>query len=212
MTSSPGLTIPDNSSLGASDTINTTFPGNHSILGLRVTLDITGGYNGDLYAFLRHETGTDVGFSVLLNRSGRTISNPYGYSDAGYRVTLDDAAPSDIHMYRLTVNPYGEALAGVWQPDARQASPYSVVDTSDRTAFLSSFIGQNPNGAWTLFLADVSPVGISTLNSWSIEITTAPEPGSLVCAGFMGTAVIAYRLWRRKRTADTKSALEETVL
>lgn len=199
--SSPGVTIPDGSDLGVIDTINVSFNKGHTVAGLRVTLDISGGYNGDLFAYLYHESGQNVGFSVLLNRPGRTTSDPDGYPDTGFKITFDDSAPADIHLYRLTVNPFGDILTGVWQPDGRSVSPYSVFETSERSAFLSSFLGHDPRGAWTLFVADVSPVGVSTLNSWSIEIVAAPEPGSLACAAVMGMTALMWQLRRRTHTA-----------
>lgn len=207
--SSPGATIPDGSDLGVADSINVAFAEGHTITGLRVTLDISGGYNGDLYAYLYHESGQDIGFSVLLNRPGRTASDPDGYPDAGFRITLDDSASADIHSYRLTLNPNGDVLQGVWQPDARNVSPYSVLDSSARSAFLSSFLGHDPRGDWTLFVADVSPVGGSTLNSWSIEIVTAPEPGSLACASVLGAAAVTCRFWRKKHSMNATNFSKE---
>ena len=43
---------------------------------------------------------------------------------------------------------------------------------------LAGFDGLAPDGPWTLFFADeVSGGGTSTLNSWSLDISTVPEPG-----------------------------------
>jgi subtilisin-like proprotein convertase family protein len=42
--------------------------------------------------------------------------------------------------------------------------------------------GLNPNGDWTLFVADLSTGETATVASWGLMITTAeivPEPGSL---------------------------------
>src|SRR5204862_7047291 len=62
---------------------------------VNVTLNISGGFNGDLYAFLTHNGKT----AILLNRVGRTSSNGVGYSYAGFgpdssssAFTLDDQA------------------------------------------------------------------------------------------------------------------------
>lgn len=41
---------------------------------ITVTINLTGGWNGDLYAHLVHESG----FSVLLNRTGRSLADPDG--------------------------------------------------------------------------------------------------------------------------------------
>jgi hypothetical protein len=45
-----------------------------------------------------------------------------------------------------------------------------VTDLDPRTAFLSSFKGLDPNGEWTLFVADLSAGNISTLVSWGLNI------------------------------------------
>ena len=63
--------VPDGNSTGWSDTRNLSGIAQNSILDLNVTLQLSGGWNGDLYAYLTHGTG----FSVLLNRVGRTGSD-----------------------------------------------------------------------------------------------------------------------------------------
>src|SRR5262245_1732778 len=64
---------------------------------VNVTVNISGGFNGDLYGYLIH----DSGFAILLNRVGRTGSDSFGYSDPGFSsVRLDDSAVNgDIHLY-----------------------------------------------------------------------------------------------------------------
>src|SRR5688572_10580263 len=52
------------------------------IADLNVYLDITGDFNGDLFVTLTH----DSGYSVLLNRVGKTASNSFGYPDPGMDV------------------------------------------------------------------------------------------------------------------------------
>ena len=37
----------------------------------------------------------------------------------------------------------------------------------------------DPNGEWVLFVADVSPGGVSRLVSWSLEVIRVPEPGPM---------------------------------
>jgi subtilisin-like proprotein convertase family protein len=66
---------------------------------------------------------------------------------------------------------------------------------------LSSFNGLNPNGSWTLFLADMSGGAVSTLQSWELDITgtaAVPEPASIIEAGLaalaIGTMVAMFRL------------------
>src|SRR5919109_903297 len=83
------LAIADGNASGVSDA-RTVSSAISAIGSLTVSLDISGQFNGDLYAYLRH----DSGFSVLLNRPGRTEDTPSGYSDSGLNITLSDSAPN----------------------------------------------------------------------------------------------------------------------
>ena len=162
------------------------------IRNISVRLNVSGGYNGDLYGYLVHSSG----FAVLLNRSGKTSGNAFGSGDAGYNLTLDDnAANGDIHLYQLTSNPGGGVLTGSWAPDGRNINPATVVDTDGRTATLSSFNGLGADGTWTLFLADMSGGDVSTLNSWGLDITVVPEPTTWALIGF-GAIFLCWQGWR----------------
>src|SRR3978361_1591106 len=70
-------TIPDGDLNGISSQLLTGLSG--SIGDGNVTLSISGGFNGDYYAYLLHN-GTSA---ILLNRTGRSALNGVGYSDAG---------------------------------------------------------------------------------------------------------------------------------
>lgn len=189
----PNVSIPDNNLVGVAS-VQTIATPILSISNVSVTLNISGGFVGDLYGYLTY--GNQL--AILLNREGRTASNPFGYLDSGLNVTLSDAAANgDIHSYRLVSNPNGGILTGLWAPDARNTHPFSSLDTTPRTAFLSSFTGLNPNGDWTLYLADVSPVGSSTLNGWSLEVVgVVPEPATWYLLG--AGAFLALCLRRKK--------------
>lgn len=167
-TSSPGIVIPDGDLNGVADTINLSTAIN-SITDVQVTLDITGGYNGDYYAYLRHSDASGVGFAVLLNRVGVTGGNPYGSPDSGFNITFSDSAGLNIH----SASAGGGVLAGTFQPDGRNVSPFTdpaVLAATTSTAILNSFNGMDASGNWTLFIADVSPVGMGTLESWGVSI------------------------------------------
>ena len=199
----PGINrdIPDADDSGVVDT-RTISTSTAPIDEIRVTLNISGtgsgGFNGDLYATLQYLTG----FSVLLNRLGSRAANSSGYSDNGLNVTLDDGASNgDIHVYRFRLSgnhdtPLGGPLTGTWAPDARNADPSVVVDASSRTEFLSSFSGLNPNGDWTLFVADLESGGTSRLNSWSLDIASVPESRQYAMLAAM--SLLAFAIWRRR--------------
>jgi subtilisin-like proprotein convertase family protein len=188
--------IPDANESGLADVrnINTS---EAPIEEISVSLDISGigddGYNGDLYATLQHESG----FAVLLNRVGKRSDDSFGYSDSGLNVTFQDTAvQGDIHIYRLPLSgnhdtALGGSLTGTWAPDGRSTDPNLTLDTSLRTELLGSFVGQNPNGAWTLFVADLSGGASSRLNGWSLDITQVPEPEEWLSIAGMGLLVWA---------------------
>ena len=165
------LRIPDGSPVGLVSSVNLASP-IERVTDVNVTLNISGGFNGDLHAYLVH----DSGHAILLNRPGKTLANPSGYSDAGFNLTLDDEAINgDIHSYRQTLfgnpnTPLSGPLTNAWAPDGREADPALVLDATPRTATLSAFRGLNPNGRWTLFIADADAVYASTLVSWGLVI------------------------------------------
>ena len=155
-------------------------------------------FNGDLYAYL---AGPNGGFAVLLNRAGVSgTGTPFGYSDTGFNVTFV-AGGNDIHFYQnfsYSLNGSGQ-LTGPWGADGRAIDPASdpsLFDTTARTATLDSFTGTDPNGDWTLFLADLSTGGQGVLNNWTVTITTAPEPPA---PALLVTGALLLVWWRRRR-------------
>jgi len=164
---------------------------------VRVKLRIAGEFNGDLYGYVRQITPTTTNFCILLNRPGRTTSDPFGYDDMGLDITFDDTASNgDIHRYQQVITPApGSPLVGIWQPDGRNTLPLTVTDASLRTTALSSFSGGAAAGEWTLFLADLEGGGTNMLVSWSLELTgtgapsiTWARPADIVYGTALGSA------------------------
>src|ERR1017187_2849357 len=173
--------IPDGNPNGLVSSTNLSALGT-IVTSVTVQLDITGGFNGDLYAYLAGPAG---GFAVLLNRTGLTAGNAFGYGDTGFNITLSDSSANNIHTYQLdspSINGSGQ-LTDTWAPDGRNIDPQSagsVFDATPPTALLTSFIGTDPNGTWTLFVADMSGGGQATLVSWGLTVVTVPEPQTWV--------------------------------
>jgi subtilisin-like proprotein convertase family protein len=195
-----GLPIPDNSPIGlARSMVLPSSP--FAIRDVTLTLDITGGSNGDLYAYVVHDTG----FAVLLNRPGRTASNPTGYLDPGMTVSFSDSAVlGDIHRYRETLGgaPSGGRLTGAWQPDGRDVDPGLSLDTEPRTATLQSFAGLAIGGTWTLFVADMDAGGEGTLDRWGLVITPVPELSTTATVAVALAAAWAIATRRRRRAQE----------
>ena len=192
ITWSENLLIPDGdpSGLALTRTVGIPMP---QPARIGVWLETKGGWNGDLYAWLAHDTG----FSILLNRPGRSQSMLDGYPGSGMALSLLDSAAADVHLYELST-PAGSEPSGWWQPDGRTTSPFDVTGTDSRTAMLSSFQGLDPSGDWTLFIADLVPGEQATLVSWGLYFNPVPEPtimGLLVAAGL----VVRSRRTRRRR-------------
>ena len=189
--------IPDGSAVGSSATASVSGLDQY-LQSVNVTLNISGGYNGDLYAYLSYN-GTLV---PLLNRVGVGTGNAFGYGDTGFNVTLSSAGAYDVHNYgnySPSFNGSGQ-LTGTWQPDGRAIDPQSSPSTFDSASRVSfgSYNGMNPNGTWTLFIADLSAGGQSQLVSWELDITAVPEPVN-VALGIFAVVFLAVTLARRGR-------------
>lgn len=180
-------TISDNDDAGYSNTRNLTTLDITEITSVTVELNFSGGFNGDLYGYLVHGSG----FAVLLNRPGRDTGTPDGSATVGMDITFDDAAAGDLHT---AIPLSGGTVSGIYQPDGRTTDPLLVLAADPRPAMLASFTGLDANGNWTLFLADQSPGGTSTLQSWSLTITGVPEPS----AALLGAAASLLLLRRRR--------------
>ena len=196
--------VPDGDTSGLlSSAIVSGVPG--TVSGLRLSLDLAGsgvegGFNGDLYAYLRRQEG---GFAVLLNRPGRRPGADAGYGDSGLSVVFDESAGADIHNYRLTLNgnegtPLAGGLTGVWQTDGRFVDPESTANYAGvaRTATLASFDGLSPNGTWDLHIFDLASGGEVKLQSWGLSFIAVPEPHATAVVSSLGLMV--FRLWRHR--------------
>jgi hypothetical protein len=186
-----GGLIPDGSAVGSSGTASTSgfLP---TIADISVKLNISGGYNGDLYAYLSYG-GVLV---PLLNRVGVTGTgggDAFGYGNTGFNVTLSSSGANNIHFYQNNSPSYSSGqLTGTWQPDGRAIDPQSSPSSFDApgTVTFGSYNGLNPNGTWTLFIADLSSGGQSTLVSWELDIAAVPEPVNVALGIFAGVFLV----------------------
>src|SRR5262245_16522405 len=224
-----GAVIPDadKSGLASVQTLSTPIT---SVTSLKVSLKISGSWNGDLYCFLTHGSG----HCVLLDRPGRTGASNFGYNDPGMDVTFDDAATNgDNQVYRLQLSGSQSVaiapLTDAWAPDARVACPTNALETDARSAFLSSFNGVDPNGEWVLFVADLEAGDIHILENWALEITgdtsakqlnaTTPATAAVLTeltAGadgvkltFRGSVGSTYQVERAVALQDSRTAWEK---
>jgi subtilisin-like proprotein convertase family protein len=184
-TGSGGLAIPDGSPVGVASQMvfNQNTTGNQMI-DVTVGLNISGGYNGNLYAYLISPTGTLV---VLMNHPG---SAPYYAPGSGMNVTLDSSASTSIQSAPET---YLQTLTGTFAP---LGSLSSIAAPG-----ANSGTGQ---GTWTLFFADLTRGGGQAyLDSWTLNLTVVPEPVTLALGLFV-TMLIAQAGIKRMWTPQAK--------
>lgn len=195
---SVGTSVPDGSLVGLSSSANVSGMSG-GITNVTVSLNITGGFNGDLYCYLLSPQNSMI---VLLNRVGLSSSSPISYDDAGMNITLSAAGLYNIHNYQDYAG-YSTLInnGSVWAPDRRDIDPQSVASSFDAAPNGNNFDalnGSDPNGAWTLFIADVSGGGTSTLVSWGLTVVTVPEPQTWALLGG-GLAAFGWLRLRRQR-------------
>lgn len=207
------LAVPDGSLEGIQHTITVSTPLNR-VLEARISVQLDslpgGSFAGDLYLTVVH----DGRAAVLLNRPGRQPGSPFGYGDSGnLTITFDDtAATADIHAYRVPVTgSHDTPLAGglsslpdLWQSDGRLSDPLAVSLSDPRPARLNEFVDSNPNGAWTLFVADVSGGGAVALRQWSVDLVAVPEPEATALATALALA-LALGVTAARRDARTQT-------
>jgi subtilisin-like proprotein convertase family protein len=200
----------DDNPNGASSTINVSGLFG-TIVDLSVSLNMTNGYNGDIYGYLYNSSSG--GFAVLLNRVGVQSGDPFGYGDSGFHV-LFTLSTNNIHYYQnqsYSLDGSG-ALLGTWGVDGRDIDPATnsaTLGNTDPTALLDSFIGTSPNGAWTMFLADMSGGYQSYWADWQINLVTVPEPSTfaqLLLAGGIGGAIYFSRRQQKQKSQASENS------
>ncbi len=114
---------------------------------------------------------------------------------------------NDVHLYQNYSPDFNAQylLTGSWGADGRNVDPDIVLDTDSRTAGLDTFNGLNPNGNWTLFVADLNQNGRASVVSWGLNVSASiPEPATALLFGLGGMG--AWMLRRNK--AKSKEELD----
>jgi len=181
--------IPNGSPVGVTfrGTVN-NIPPALTVGGLTVQLNISGGFNGSLYAYLVAPNGTLV---VLMNQPGVTDDNPFGAYGSGMNITLQDGTSTHGSIQN---EDSGSALSGT----------YNAAGT------LANFNGSAADGTWSLYFSDLaSGGGTSTLNSWSLNISAVPEPvnTALLAMGGVFALVNGCRWWLNHRALGNAPSL-----
>jgi len=160
--------------VGPSITINDNAPGTpypstldlttSNILGTieKVTVSLSNvkhGYANDVGVLLVAPDGSKV---VLMRNAGG------GQSINGVNLTFDDAGSALPQFSAISSGTYAP---GDFDPSANflGSAPAKPYGTS-----LSGVNGSTPNGKWSLYVEDDSPVNSGTIDSWTLNIYTTP--------------------------------------
>jgi len=177
--------IPDGNLSGWVSSQNVSTMPAGTLQGVAVNLELSSGWTGDLYAYLTHSSG----FAVLLNQVG-TPGQPFGYGAANWNITLADdgfngGSYNPLHSYG------GGNLSG---------STWNGTDSLN-----GAFLSTSPNGTWSLFVADLSGGGLTTVQSWGLQmdIVAVPEVESWIAAalaGAFGAFWLNRQIWGPKKS------------
>jgi cysteine-rich repeat protein len=143
-----GGAIPDNNPNGLAATLDVSGLGQR-LLDVDVTVSITHGNAAHLDLFLTSPAGTRIDLATDI---GNGLANLY------QNTTFDDSAPAPISD--VTLPPSGTPLTAVIPEGA-----------------LGAFVGQDPNGTWTLTVVDDTAGTTGTLDGWQLHLTTVAACG-----------------------------------
>ncbi len=151
--------IPDNNLSGVASQVNFN-SAISQITSVTVTVNVAGAppndpnaWDGDYVAYLEYD-------SVLVYLLQNPGTPPYGSPGNGFNITFSDAA--GVNPLNLTSDPNLNTTA-------------TISGTYNPAGNLGAFNGLNPNGTWTMFIADTSAGDIGTLTSWSMSVAGLPD-------------------------------------
>ena len=175
------------------------------VVNLTLDLNISGGYNADLYGYLLAPNGT---YTIFRNTY---VANGDAYG-SGMNIRLQDTD--------LTVTP-GLASTPLLSPNTSTTLNGSIQDVAAGGVLsgiynpLNSFggtiggpqfnpTGSQANGIWTLYLTEIGAGAESapTLNGWALNLAVVPEPASM-SLGIFAAMLLAFAgvqyFWKPKR-------------
>lgn len=126
----------------------------------------------------------DAGAGIIPDNSSIGLSDSHTFSgeateiqSVSLSITLQGGFSSDLSGYlrmgNLESSPYADLTSTIHSYTLSAGTPTLI------TFELNDFVNGNPNTTWTLFFADDSPGGQTTLNSWILDVTPVtpvPEP------------------------------------
>ena len=149
-----------------------------------------------------------AGAGIIPDASAMGLSDSCSFRDQPPAITL-------VSLSVTLQGGFGSDLSGYLRMGNEPNSPYAdltptlqgqVLDQNFPTTFTvdltDHFDASNPNVVWTLFFADSSAAGQTTLSSWNLYVTSeVPEPitWALIIFGTIFTTAGLFRRYGQKR-------------
>jgi subtilisin-like proprotein convertase family protein len=130
---------------------------NSFLLDVNLQTFLTHTFSGDLDITLTSPGGTIIKLSTDNGGSNDNVFNGTVWDDSANPGTTDEGLVTG-HTYQNNI------LASPLVPEGS----------------LGAFVGEDPNGTWTITITDDSGVDVGVLNSWSLDVTAPlglPSPG-----------------------------------
>lgn len=182
-----GFAIPDADPAGSSSSIVVNLAPAEIITGVNVSLNgLAHTWVGDLSATL-----TGPGGSIdLMFRPGQIGGAGFGDSaDLDGDYTFADGGADFLAATGTT--PGGSVVpVGTYAPTTANGAP---------TSFAGVFGGSTTNGIWTMAISDNAAGDLGSIDSWTLNITSVPEPSSFLAVGLVAISCAGVKCWRRKR-------------
>lgn len=185
-TNAAGITIPVSGTWGPSD----PYPSTITVAGMGLLTDITVTFSnfshtwpGDLDILLVGPTGQNV---LLMGAVGGSVDI------AG--VTLN-FTPTATDFLTTPI------VSGTYLPTPGSLGSFAApAPTGPYGTSLTSFLGTDPNGVWSLYVMDNAAQDRGLMGAWSLTLsddgTVVPEPGTL---GLLSAGLLSLA-WFRRRT------------
>jgi hypothetical protein len=191
-----GNVVPDGSYSGWTDTRTVNSMPAGTLDAVAVTLTLNSGWTGDLFAYLV----SDTGFCVLLDQVGGGAAGAGNMTirlaDDGfgtYGGFTGGGSFANIHSYAG-----GNTSLTTWNPDNDAGGLLPQGGSGSLGSFTAA------NGTWTLFIADLSGGGVTTVTDWGLQmdIVAVPEVETWIAAalaGAFGAFWVNRQIWGRKK-------------
>jgi hypothetical protein len=170
--------------------------------GVSLVLNISGGYNGDLYGYLSYNDGVSEKSLIILNRigGGYLDASGSGFGTASPSITGSTDAERYQSLLSQGVNLTDSGSGNIRDATTTAGNPLAVGNyLADSTAtFASTFGGMSASGTWSLLLFDRFSGGQSTLVGWGLEVVPEPTTWAAIIFGTMFAGSIVYGRLRRK--------------